>query len=235
MIVGVFLFFQSALAQAYCDEPFTITTSYNDLLCNLEQTGLLDRLMTALFGRLGLSMRLVFIPTEKALVDVNAGLFDAELNRIKGMESSYPNLIQVPEPNMTMHFVAFSTRNIKIDGWNSIKPLNIGLVRGWKILEANTSGFPEVIKTPSEKELFTMLHKNRLDVALYSKITGYAAIERMGYKDIFHLEPPLASRPMYLYIHKKNENMVTLIANELKLMKKDGSYQAIMTAEDVTK
>ena len=208
---------------------FYISTSYKNLLSNPEKSGMLDRIMDEAFHRIGLEAEIVFSTTEKSLVDVNAGLLDGELNRVAGMVEQFPNLLQVPEPNMTMHFVAFAKQDFKIDGWESIRNLYIGIVKGWKILEQNTTGFPHRSLVPSETELFTMLHKDRLDVALYSKLTGYAALEEMNYDELFHLEPPLVSRKMYLYVHKSHAALVPKIADALRSMKDDGSYQRIVS------
>jgi len=212
------------------ESEFTISTSYNNLLSNRSRTGMLDRIMIEAFQRLNMKAQLVFTPTEKSLVDVNAGLLDAELNRIEGMEQLYPNLVRVPEPNMTMYFVAFSRRNIEIDGWDSIRDLNIGIVKGWKILENNTRGFPNMVLVPTEKELFNMLRKDRLDVALYSKLTGYAVLQDLDYDNegIRHLEPPLASRDMFLYVHKDYAYLVDDIAAAIRSLKSDGTYDRIV-------
>ena len=212
------------------ESEFTISTSYNNLLSNRSRTGMLDRIMIEAFQRLNMKAQLVFTPTEKSLVDVNAGLLDAELNRIEGMEKMYSNLVRVPEPNMTMYFVAFSRRNIEIDGWDSIRDLNIGIVKGWKILENNTRDFPNVVLVPTEKELFNMLRKDRLDVALYSKLTGYAVLQDLDYDNegIRHLEPPLASRDMFLYVHKSHAALTDDIASAIRSLKTDGTYDRIV-------
>jgi polar amino acid transport system substrate-binding protein len=207
---------------------FKISTSYKSLLSNPEQTGMLDRLMKEVFRRIGRHVEIVFTPTERSLVDVNAGLLDAELNRIAGMEKSFPNLVQVPEPNMTMHFVAFAKKPCPIGGWNSLKNLHIGIVRGWKILEDNTQGFPHVILVPTETELFTMLEKDRIDVALYDKLTGYEQLGLRGFTDIRHLEPPLASRDMFLYLNQKHKDLAAPVADALRAMKADGTYDRIV-------
>src|SRR6056297_96296 len=218
------------LSAVYGNEnKFYISTSYKNLLSNPERRGMLDRIMDEAFRRIGLEAEIVFTRTEKSLVDVNAGLLDGELNRVAGMEKEFPNLLRVPEPNMTMHFVAFAKQDFQIDGWESIRNLYIGFVKGWKILEQNTKGFPHRTLVPSETELFTMLHKDRLDVALYSKLTGYAALEEMNYDELFHLEPPLVSRKMYLYVHKSHAALVPKIADALRSMKDDGSYQRIVS------
>jgi len=210
------------------DGAFTISTSYKSLLSNPEQTGMLDRLMKEAFQRIGLRAEIVFNPTERSLVDVNAGLVDAELNRIEGMEKHFPNLVRVPEPNMIMHFVAFAKKSYPIDGWKSIEPLYIGIVRGWKILEKNTEGFPHVTFAPTETELFNMLQKDRIDVALYAKLTGYEQLNLRGFTEIRHLEPPLASRPMFLYLNKKHADLTGPLADALRAMKADGTYDRIV-------
>ena len=231
-IIFAFIFFITItiLAQTIEQEQptFTVSTSYKSLLSTPEQTGMLDRIVKEAFNRIGINAEIVFNPTGRSLEDVNEGFADAEINRIAGMEENYPNLIRVPEPNMIMHFVAFSKKDFVIDGWDSIRDLYIGVVQGWKILEDNTAGFPYVILVPTETELFNMMDKNRLDVALYSKLAGYEQLMLRDLKYIYHLEPPLVSREMYLYLHKKHEELVDKVAAALKDMKEDGTYDLII-------
>jgi len=226
----IFFITQISFAQSTeAEQPtFTISTSYKSLLSTPEQTGMLDRIVKEAFSRIGIQAEIIFNPTGRSLEDVNEGFLDAELNRITGMEKNYPNLVQVPEPNMVMHFVAFSKKDFKIEGWESIRDLHIGIVKGWKILEDNTAGFPHVTLVPTETELFNMLDKERIDIALYSKLTGYEQLMIRELEGIYHLEPPLASREMYLYLHKKHQDLVEPIAEALRSMKKDGSYDRIV-------
>lgn len=210
-------------------ETFTISTSYQNLLSNREKTGMLDLVFIEVFERLGMDLEIVYSPAERSAVDVNAGIFDAEANRIAGMEAEYPNFRRVPEPNMTMEFVSFSTQEYDIDGWESIRERDIGVVRGWRILEENTKDFPYVATVPSEVELFRMLRMGRVELALYSKLSGYSTIQEMHLEEIiFHLEPPLAARDMYLYVHARHEALTDEIAQVLREIKQDGTYQAIV-------
>ena len=101
-------------------------------------------------------------------------------------------------------------------------------MRGWRILEENTRGFPYVVTVPSELELFRMLDKDRIDIALYAKLTGCSCLEEMGLDGIFPLQPPLAARDMYLYVHKEHAHLTDDIAGALRAMKQDGTYQAIV-------
>ena len=107
-----------------------VSTSYKSLLSTPDQKGMLDLLVKEAFRRIGLEAEIVFNLTGRSLSDVNEGLADGELNRIEGMEKNFPNLVMVPEPNMVMDFVAFSKRDLPIDGWDSIRGLRVGIVRG---------------------------------------------------------------------------------------------------------
>lgn len=226
LTVFVLLLIHPAIISA--QDTFTISNSYQNLLSNREQTGMLDLLFIELFNRLDMEAEIVYSSTERSLPDVNAGVFDGEGNRIAGMEAQYPNLRRVPEPNMTMEFVAFAKHEHKIEGWDSIRDLDIGIVRGWRILEDNTKDFPHVVTVPTEVELFNMLRMGRVDVALYSKLTGYSIIREMELEEIFHLEPPLATRDMYLYVHARHEALTYDIARVLGEIKQDGTYRLIV-------
>ena len=209
--------------------PLTISTSYKSLLSTPDQKGMLDLLVKEAFSRIGLEAEIVFNPTGRSLSDVNEGLADGELNRIEGMEKNFPNLVRVPEPNMVMDFVAFSKKEYIINGWESISDLRIGIVKGWKILEENTAGFPDVTLVPTETELFNMLDKDRIDVVLYDRLTGYEQIHLRGFEGMFHLEPPLASREMYLYLNREHESLAGPLAQALRSMKEDGTWDRIVT------
>lgn len=231
----VLVFIVALLSLSLCEcctagagEIFSVSTSYKSLLSNEDGTGMLDRIVVEAFRRIGMEAEIVFNPTGRSLEDVNEGLADAELNRIEGMEKNYPNLAMVPEPNMVMDFVAFSKEKREIRDWDSIKNLSIGIVKGWKILENNTQGFPEVTLVPSETELFNMLDLDRIDVALYDRLTGYEQIYLRGFKGMFHLDPPLASREMFLYLNRKHEALLEPLAEALREMKRDGTYDNLV-------
>lgn len=214
-----------------CDaggETVRISTSYRNLLSNPECSGMLDQIVKEAFRRIGVKAEIVFTNTRRSLIAVNEGRLDGEINRIAGMDLTYPNLVQVPEPNMQMHFVAFARKDIPIDGWKSLRGLRIGMVQGWKILERNTKNFPYVTQLTEINALFEMLELDRLDVVLYSKLTGYEELHKLGYKDIYHLSPPLCVKDMFLYLNKSHKALVDPVAQALRDMKQDGTYSRIV-------
>lgn len=210
------------------DVAIRISTSYRNLLSTPECSGMLDRIVTEAFRRIGVQAEIVFITPKRSLVAVNEGIMDGEINRIEGMEKTFPNLVRVPEANMQMHFVAFAKRDILISDWNSLKGLKIGVVRGWKILERNVKDFPGVTCLTEISTLFRMLNQGRLDVVLYSKLTGYEELHKLGFVDIHHLAPALCSRDMFLYLHKSHKKLIAPVAEALREMKQDGTYDKIV-------
>ena len=73
-----------------------------------------------------------------------------------------------------------------------------------------------------------MLRRDRVDVALYSKLTGYATISELGLSGVGHLDPPLASRDMYMYLHESNAELAADIATQLREIKADGTYEELL-------
>ena len=191
-------------------------------------TGFFDILVSRAFKMAGLNLKLVRTPPERALLNANAGIDDGELARIKGINKTYKNLVRVPEKLIDWNFVAL-TRNsdIMVSDWNDLQKYDIGFIRGWKILENNTSRHSKVSIVRSRRELFSMLDKNRIDIALYTKWMGLAIVKKNNITGIRVLEPPLAIREMYIYLHKKNSSHVANIANALKKMKESGEYQKL--------
>ncbi|WP_172961597.1 substrate-binding periplasmic protein [Desulfovibrio ferrophilus] len=226
LALGLVCIFSSYALAA--NNTIRISTSYESLLSTPGQTGMLDQILKEAFRRIGVEAEIVFTPNERSLVAVNDGMLDGEINRIAGMEKTYPNLVQVPESNMTMHFVAFATRDIPISGWESLRSLRVGIENGWKILERNTEGFPHLTRLMNASHLFSMLHRDRLDVVLYSKLGGYELVRSLRCDHVHHLDPPLESREMFLYVHKAHQWLAVPVAEALREMKRDGTYDRIV-------
>ncbi len=211
------------------DKAFVIGTSYKLLFSDEDQTGMLDLLVKETFKRIGIDVDIPYIPAERSMYSANKGLHDGVLNRIEGLEKTYVNLIRVPESNMDFKFVAFSKKHeLTTDNWATLYPLRVGFIKGWKILEQNLKGHPDITYANSAEQLFRMLDKDRIDIAIYGELVGYAQLHSMKIDSFKVLQPPLATRKMYLYLHKKHKNIVPDAANALKEMKEDGTYDKIV-------
>ncbi len=194
-----------------------------------QQTGICDRVLIEAFRRIGVPMEIVNLPSERALTNANRGIDDGNYARIKGMDKLYPNLLRVPENVIKFEFVAFSKKlNFRINGWDSLKPYDVGIIRGWKILEAHLAGARSLTKVKNQKILFALLNADKVDAIVYDRIQGLALLRELKYPGIHIMRPPLTVMDMYLYMNKKHKNLVPLITGAIRNIKKNGTYNKII-------
>lgn len=210
-------------------ETLKINTSIKPPFSTAAQDGFFDRLLSELFGRIGVDFELIRLPTERALQMANDGFSDADLPRISGLEKKYQNLIEVPEPVIDYNFVAFMREPTWQDiSWQKLKKQRVGLIIGWKIYEKNVPLSAERTLANSPQQLFQLLSHDRVRVALYERYAGKYLVKTSGLKKIVEAQPPLAVRPMHIYLNRKNEALSEIISAELRKMKADGSWQQIV-------
>jgi polar amino acid transport system substrate-binding protein len=196
-------------------------------LTTTEHTGFLDVIAIEAFRRIGVELRLVKLPAERALLLANDGLRDGDLTRIAGLEEQYPNLVRVPEKLIDWDFAAFSKDASIPANFEAIRRHSVGLIKGWKIYERNTAGAVHVTTVDDPEQLFRLLDRDRIEVALYARLMGLALIQKQGLKNIRPLEPSLASRAMYVYLNKRHAELVPKLAEALRALKREGFYQRV--------
>lgn len=212
----------------WAQPPLSLTTFTGPPLSTKDQTGYYDRILIEAFDRLKIPITITHLPAERSLQNADSGLDDGDFVRIAGLEKRYPNLIIVPEKLDDFEFVAFTrTIDLPTNNWAMFTPYHVGIVRGWKILEQNLAGAKELIAVKNQEQLFSLLKNNRTDVVVYARHEGNAMIKQMGITDARALEPPLAVRPMYLYLNKKHSGLIAPLVVILKEMKKEGTFAAI--------
>lgn len=184
------------------------------------------------FRRLGMEFKLVSLPSERSLVAANLGEVDGEGLRVAGLGDQYPNLIRVPERFVNISFVAFARNaTIPIDrGWDSLKPHRVAFITGWKMFEANAMVARSVTKVDKPEQMFQMLEHGHVDLALYTRADGLAFTRRQGLSSIAPLEPSLKDVDMYLYLHRRHEALVPRLAQAMRDMKIDGTYNRIVAS-----
>jgi polar amino acid transport system substrate-binding protein len=103
----------------------------------------------------------------------------------------------------------------------------VGHIKGWKIYEQNLAGTERVITADDPEQLFRLLDLNRVEVALYERSLGAALAKQQGLKGVRPLTPPLATREMFIYLHKRHAHLAPLLADALRAMKREGFYQRV--------
>jgi polar amino acid transport system substrate-binding protein len=194
-----------------------------------DRQGFLDQLIKAIFQEVGLEAELLIYPTatERGMLNANEGIDDGLAMRVAGLEKQYPNLIRVPEEIAVNDFVALTRKHrFETSSWDALKPYVVSYIIGWKVFEQNVPKGKELTLVRDAEQLFTLLAKDRADVALYERWQGVAQTRAMGLK-VQVLEPPLVRTSMYMYLHKKHAALVPRIAQALVKLKQNGAYQRI--------
>jgi polar amino acid transport system substrate-binding protein len=213
---------------AHAEQTLVINTSYGAPLTSPDHSGALDLFYQELGRRLGIKIELQSLPAERSLVNANNGVDDGDVSRVLGMEKIYPDLIRVGEAVMHFELVAFSrNENFKVINADSFKPYNVGIVTGWKILERTIVNTKGLEKLENGDQLFTLLDKGRIDVAVYEKMQGLMTIQKHSFNNIKILQPSYIEGDWYLYLNKKHEALIPRIATEIKAMKDDGTHKRI--------
>lgn len=230
----VFIFFTSVflipvtISPAFSADELIITSGRQAPFTQADGKGIFQLLVKEVFKRMGRKAKVVALASERSLINANAGIDDGNIARVKGMEKQYPNLIRVPEKVLVYDFLAFSrNKDLKIDGWKSLSAYNVAYITGWKILEKNITNAKSITRVRSPKQLFTLLKNDRTEVIIFDRWGGLWWIKSLGLK-VYPLKPPVISKDMFLYMHKKHTAIVPHISKTIAEMKKDGSYQRIL-------
>jgi polar amino acid transport system substrate-binding protein len=229
LLLSTFVQAQETLSES---KMIYLNTAFSAPVSNNAQTGFGDRVLAEAFKRIGYTLETQRLPAERALINANNGVDDGELMRVSGLQKNYINLIQVPEPIMTIDMVLFTKNRsaFVVDGWDSMRAQSLAIITGWKIMErsfAKLRGAVELIKADNAKQLFTLLEKDRVDFIAYSNWSGLGYLKRHNMQGITLLEPPLARPKFYTYLHKKHKKLVPKLAAAIREMKKDGAMQKL--------
>ncbi len=211
-------------------ETATITVSSNNTPLDRK---VLQELSSEAFRRIGVDFKLVSLPSERSLQAADAGEVDGEGLRVAGLNSQYPNLLQVPERYIRVSFVAFKHKDKAhaVDhGWEGLRSYSVAFITGWKMFENNTTSARLVTKVNKPEQMFRMVDSGRVDLALYTHADGVALARNLGLDSIVPLSPALKDVDMYLYLNKRHERLIPKLAQALRAMKADGTYERILAA-----
>ncbi len=213
-------------------ETLVIETIYKAPLSTPDSKGLIDLITKERFARSGLNVILQPISNVQALEQANSGVFDGDIMRVNGADKKYPNLIKVPGVVMeAFDFMAFTkNRDLKLpEGWKSLKAYRVAVAQDWVLIKKRLAEFDivpaESLSNPSQ--LFSALHRGKVDVVVFERTMGYEVLKSFGFKDIIAIEPPIDSEKMYLYLNKKHEALVPKLEDALKNMIKDGTVKKL--------
>lgn len=210
------------------EDVYILNTSTGAPYATEDRQGFQDRVVAEVFQRIGLKGQVeMYSASARALINANENVDHGVAMRIRGLENKYPNLVRVEERLIENDFVAYSS-NLEFfsHSWKSLLPYVVAYINGWVIFERNLEPSQEKQAVKDPAQMFTMLDKGRIDIALYERWQGLQRAKDTGISVKVH-EPPLASVDMYMYVHKNHAHLAPKLAQALRDMKADGTYQAI--------
>ncbi|WP_138774357.1 substrate-binding periplasmic protein [Desulfohalovibrio reitneri] len=207
---------------------FVINSSYSPPFSTPDGEGYFDKVVREAFRRAGLRAKTRMMPAERSLRDAASGMADGDVGRMFEVAGMYPQLVLVSEPVLpTRRFVAFASHaGAAMDppGWQGLGPWRVGYVNGWKIFEKRAHLAREAVAVDNLEQLFTMLGKGRIDLALCAETDGLLTARRLGLS-VRVLRPPLAEMPMYLLLNKAHAGTVERLEQVLRFMRLDGTLK----------
>lgn len=184
---------------------------------------LIMRVVGEAYEHLQIPVEFVEFPGKRSLYEANAGTVDADLSRIKEVEQEFTSLRRVPTPVFWFEATVFSKRkDLKINGWDSLRGLRIGIMRGMIYAERGVKDFPRLTVVDRPIHLFKMLDSDRIDIAIFSDLNGLHIIKELKLTSIHALKPPLERINGYHYIHKKHEHLLPKLDSIFQEMKNSG-------------
>lgn len=186
-------------------------------------------ILKAVYLRLGIPVDFVDMPAKRALIESSQGRVDGEVQRILAVEQEYPTLIPVRVSINYIEPAVFSKRlDFQVDGWESIRPYQIGIVRGVGSSERGTKGMPRVEAVSTMDQLMLMLASDRLDVAVNDRFSGLLVCARLHLeKSVRPLSPPLEHIPLYHFLHRRHAELVPRVEEALRQMQASGELEQL--------
>lgn len=208
-------------------DKITMVTGAKAPYAQPDNAGFLDRIALEAFKRVGLEVEVKALPAARALEEASHGRADGDMQRIKGLEKRRPNLIPVEESISQYDFIGF-TKNKSLTNitFEDLPKHKVAYLLGWKFYDINVPKETQVQQLNSPQQLMEFLKKDRTDIVLFSRWSGYYWANKVGVK-VHSLNSPFRSMDMYMYLNKKHIELAPKLAAALRSMKEDGTYNRI--------
>ncbi|WP_111980322.1 substrate-binding periplasmic protein [Algibacillus agarilyticus] len=183
-----------------------------------------------IYSNIFISMQITAQPANRAQLSAVSGTKDGEVLRIWQYGEENPSLIRVPTPYYYLETMPYVLKNsdINITTPEQLKTYFIGKVRGVKHTNVITRGFIRLYNSASTEDMFNLLNKGRIDIALTNTLDGDLVLKRMQDKSIMHMAKPLNVLPLYHYLHPSHYKLSPLVNNEIKRLIQTGDLAILI-------
>lgn len=189
-----------------------------------------------IYEKIGIDISIRPLPGRRAQYVASSGELDGEIMRIWTYGEENPNQIRVPTPYYYLETMAFylADKDIQIESTADLEKYTIAKVSGVKHTNNITKGLSRVFDVRSTDSLLDFLLFERVEVALTNTIDGDVRRQQLKYRHVDRLTKPLATLPLYHYIHKDHADLVPKIDAAIKEMRDSGELvKLIKEAENL--
>lgn len=180
------------------------------------------------FQRAGINAVVRKVSPERSAVLANEGTTDGDVGRSSGLEKTYPNLVQVPEPIYQYAPTAFTYKRFDVTGgWESLRSHTVCIRRGLRQTDLRTKDLARQVLA-DEATMLRMLAAGGCDVAVMERNNALARAAMTADPPLQRLLPPMEIMPLYIYLHKTHAALVPKVAAALKQMRADGTMHKLL-------
>lgn len=200
-------------------------------------TGLVDQevgvlIMKRVYEKAGLTLTATPFPGLRAQSMANSGEMDGEVMRIWGYGDQTKNVIRVPTPFYSVVTTGFHKESdpVSVNSKEDLKKYSLLKVLGVKHTDEITKGISSknITNVSDPIKMMKFLHDGKPNLALTNPLEGDIIIKQLKYTNIVPLKKPLATQPLYHYLHKSHADLVPKIDATLKSLQGSGELDKIV-------
>lgn len=199
--------------------------------------GLATDLIRTVFRRMGYDTSAEILPWNRAVAKTKSGVYDVLYNAYFSESRARTFAVSDPYLYSPIHFCAKKSAGISYITFRDLRPYKIGVVLGY----VNSREFDEtdyLVKDPAPTDLHNLkkLISGRVDIIVIDRYVATHLIKTSPFlleniTAFDFLEPALKMMPVYAMFSKEipgHQNRLTHFNRELRQMRKDGTYEAIL-------
>ena len=190
-----------------------------------------SRLLACIYKDAGLPMRVQAVPASRAHLMALEGTVDGELIRMSNYADSTATLVRIDPPFYRISLVAYSlaARHVHIQDASDLRRYKVGSLRGLTTAQTLTSKLPDVTLVSSPEQMFQMLQRGRIDVAIETRLSGAYTLQRLHAQNLA-VSPELTHFELHHYLDLRHKDSVAPLSAAIERLRNAGSLQRMTTS-----
>ncbi len=238
-IAAVVLPFSAARPVSAGEQIFLMSAPHLPGISQPDGEGSADRLVAEVFRRIGVEFEIVYLPGKRAKAMLVQGKVDGYLTGSPSFRASAPNAIMIPEPFMTIDYVALSRDSTtRLSGWDDVSQYPVAYLRGHEYFGRHVENTDDrLVLLNDYTALRDFFLKRTMDrggvsfVLVARKIAVAASGKDLG-RNVFIVEPPLGSISRHIFVHERHRDLVPRLDRAIREMHRDVTIDRLpMTAK----